>query len=106
MKHTESGALTGRQLLELLQTIPEEQLDLPIHFAHPANDYWKTELGVEVSDIVPGCIVWSSYHDKFQVLNEDDIHKAEQVARGEQEPGEELQLERNGQPIMDALIIR
>lgn len=106
MKHTESGALTGRQLLELLQTIPEAQLDLPVHFAHPSNDYWRTELAGEVSDIEPGYIAWSDYHEKFQVLDQEQVDKAELDARNAQEYRDDEPLVRNGQPILDALIIQ
>lgn len=110
MKHSESGALTGQQLLDMLLDMSEEDLALPVHFTYPAGDYWKTEIAAEVCKVEPGSISYSGYHQKFQTLDADKVHEAERVleralADPDQEVEDDPTPEHDGQPILQVLLI-
>ncbi len=74
-------ALTGRQLIELLQN---QDLDLPVVFAYNYGDHWHTTVLGQVENVEEGFAEWSDYHDMFKQPKEDspDIEEEdEKVSR-------------------------
>jgi hypothetical protein len=111
-KHTETSAITGQDLLNLLELMTPEMLAKPVVFAFPAHDHWRNTLAGEVSDVEFGSIAYSQYHSKFQVLSEDQLERAQDRrtdAMSDEEGLTDEQLAEpltyDNQPILDALVI-
>ena len=64
--------LTKGELIPALQAMPESD-DTPVVFAHPSHDYWGTMLAGEIQMVNAGYIKHSEYHNKDQMVHEDDI---------------------------------
>lgn len=65
--------MTVKELIEALGTMDE---DAEVYFSHPSHDHWRTELASPVRDLSEAQLVWSDYHDEFEVNdNESDLSK-------------------------------
>lgn len=109
VKHSESSAITGQDLLNLLALMTPEMLAQPVHFAYPAGDYWRTVASGAVANVAEGSIAYNRRLEMFEVLDEDQIQKIqdrrqEALAEGEDVDMDEP-LEYDNQPVLDALII-
>ena len=61
------NAITVQELRDMLQDFPD---DMPVVFAYPSGDYWRTEVANQVKEVEEGSIEYSNYHQKFQVSEE------------------------------------
>jgi hypothetical protein len=110
-RHSESGSITGKQLMDLLAQMDPDELANPIHFARPLGDYWRTEVAEEIGQITVESVAWCSNAEKFQTLDEEKVEEAERALRGamddeDQEVDLDSPAEYCNQPILKVLIIR
>lgn len=63
--------LTVGELKELLDNFDDE---MPVLFCYNYGDYWSTVVAetIGADDVDEGKIFWSSYHNKYKVVLNDD----------------------------------
>ena len=68
--------VNGISLGELIKQLQDMESDLgseiPVVFAYPSGDYWKTVIGKTVGNIEEGRVSYSEYHRKLKIEEEDD----------------------------------
>jgi hypothetical protein len=65
-------AITGKELLEQLQGLSDEELERDIHFAYNYGDHWNTIVASGVSLVDTAKVKYSDYHQMYTVVEEDD----------------------------------
>jgi len=64
--------MTGRELRDALNQLPEEELNKGIYFTYNYGDYWHTVIAGDITRIDEGFAEWSDYHSKMSVANEPE----------------------------------
>lgn len=57
---------------ELIEELQEFDPEMPVHFAYPSGDYWKTTLTKPVSVVEIGTVEWSDYHRENRLIEDGE----------------------------------
>ena len=66
--------MTKRDLIQLLERFDD---DLPVHFAFPSGDYWRTIKTAEVDDAEQKVLHYSPYHNSYVVPRDQEDREFE-----------------------------
>jgi len=58
-----------QELIEMLQDLDP---NMEVKFAYDSNDYWRTEVAVNVNNVEIGHVVHSEYHSMDKVVDNGD----------------------------------
>ena len=61
--------MTVGELIEVLSDYPDRAV---VRFAYPARDYARSTLAREVTQVAPGDVEFSEYHDEYTLADEGD----------------------------------
>jgi len=67
--------MTIAELIEVLEREPNKEL--PVAFAYPSGDHWKTEVVEEIKDIEELTVIHSDYHEKLAIPTEEELERVE-----------------------------
>ena len=72
------GDITGRELLDMLKDLDDEELDLPVHIGYDYGDRNHTQVAPGMNDLEVSYLNWSSYHGMHKTIEEgaDEDDKA------------------------------
>ena len=76
--------MTVNELIAHLQELQDEfgMGDWDVHFQYTASDYWRTQVAPEVTEVEPGAVKHSDYHEMPKVTEFGDAECIEVVLLG------------------------
>ena len=66
-------AMTIQDMINMLEGLKNEHgPDMPVVFEYQSGDHWRTMVAQPATDMNPGTVEYSSYHQKFKIDESDD----------------------------------